>query len=291
MRRFIVALALAVSVLIPAPAVAAEVAWCEQNPADPRCWAEAERTVPGSSTGSGGGGGGSQRPVPCVEMNAEIAHGGVDCDGCIWYDHAVASRGPARGPIERTPPYVLPPTQVWRFVVCYPSGAGAWVAVPVGSPQPPVSALALAMRARDSFRLPRPVPGTSPAGATLVNLPTYLFVDKRQWLPSTATAAVPGTVVSVTATPTFVTWNLGDGGSITCRGPGSPLVPAAPRPECGYRYHRSSASLTVTATVAYEIAWTCTGTCDRPGGTLDPLLAAGSTQLVVLQARAQLVRG
>jgi hypothetical protein len=185
------------------------------------------------------------------------------------------------------------------FVVCYPLGSGGWISVPTGANQPVVSARLLAERARDSFRLPLPKPGSSPSNGTLVNIPTYLFVDKATYAPDSATAQVPGTVVTVTARPVRVEWSMGEGGSgrVICPGPGAAYSASAQSPACGYRYRQSSSRLLgaarpgfrVTARAVYEIRWTCAGICDENGGVLDPLTPAGSFQLPVYEARSQLV--
>lgn len=272
------------------PAAAGTSAGCSVTDLQCQAGAGSSSGTPGSGGGTSGGGDGTQRV--CMEVNEYFARRGADCNGCLWFDRFV--RGPLRssGQYDRDPPYPLPPTARWKFVICYPNGAGSWVAVPLDAPQPTVSATALALHARDSFRLPRPALGTAPSGAALVNLSIYLFVDKGQWVPSTATAAVPGTSVTVIATPRYVTWRMGDGGVVTCRGPGEPYRRGAPAPDCGYRYRTStgSAAHTVTAAVTYEIAWTCTGVCDVSGGSLDPLNPEASTRLAVKQARAQLVQ-
>jgi hypothetical protein len=185
------------------------------------------------------------------------------------------------------------------FVVCYPRGEGGWTSVPVGAPQPVVSARALAEQARDEFTLPDPKPGSSPAGGTLVNLPTYLYVSRENWHPMTAKASVTGTEVTVTATPVRVDWSMGERGgtAVTCAGPGAPYAGEAGTPSCGYQYRQSSSKqlgsarpgFRVTATTTWEIRWTCAGVCDAPGGTLGPLTPAGSIQLPVFEARSQLV--
>jgi hypothetical protein len=137
----------------------------------------------------------------------------------------------------------------------------------------------------------------------LVNLPTFLFVDRAQWAPKTATAAVSGTQVSVTATPRRVVWEMGerrdDGRStVTCHGPGAAYSAAARIPACGYQYRQSSRKqlgqskpgYVVTVTVIWEIAWTCAGICDEQGGMLDPLTPQNTMHLPVFEARAELVR-
>jgi hypothetical protein len=213
-------------------------------------------------------------------------------------DHAVAST-PLNDDVEAAPPGPNVEGRKWMFVMCYPGGSGGWISVPTAANQPVVSARLLAERARDSFRLPLPKPGSSPPNGTLVNIPTYLFVDKATWAPDSATAQVPGTAVTVTATPVRVEWSMGEGGSgpVICPGPGGAYSASAQSPACGYRFRQSSSRLLgaarpgfrVTARAVYEIRWTCSGICDENGGVLDPLTPAGSLQLPVYEARSQLV--
>ena len=84
------------------------------------------------------------------------------------------------------------------------------------------------------------------------------------WHPITATAAVPGESVTATATPTSVTWNLGDGNTIVCQGPGTPYAatdsPGEASPTCGHTYTihphgQPNNAFTVTATVSWAVDW------------------------------------
>ncbi len=127
---------------------------------------------------------------------------------------------------------------------------------------------ALARAAYDQLRLPSPVIRLSPTGRQLVNLPTWLWLDSTGWGGSSATAAVPGESVTATATPTGVTWSLGDGSTMTCAGPGTPYAlgmnPAVGSPDCGHTYRRSSAgqpgsAYAVTATVHWSVTWAGAG--------------------------------
>jgi hypothetical protein len=103
----------------------------------------------------------------------------------------------------------------------------------------------------------------SPNSDQLVGLPTWLWLDEGGWHPITATAAVPGESVTATATPASVTWNLGDGSTVICQGPGTPYSAAAPdeaSPTCGHTYSTSSAGqpngeFLVTATVSWSVTW------------------------------------
>ena len=87
-----------------------------------------------------------------------------------------------------------------------------------------------------------------------------------------------GGSVTATATPVSVTWRPGDGSTVTCHGAGTPYTsaddPAAPSPDCGHTYTRSSAgqpggAFTATATITWDVAWQGAGgvimTLARPG--------------------------
>ena len=125
----------------------------------------------------------------------------------------------------------------------------------------------LAARAVSQLPLRGPKIGMAPgSGMTgLVGLPVWMWTAANQqtWGPLSATAAVPGLSVTATARAVKVVWDMGDGGTVTCDGPGTPYTRAAgasASPTCGYRYERSSASqpgvsYTVTATTTWEIGW------------------------------------
>jgi hypothetical protein len=170
---------------------------------------------------------------------------------------------------------------------------------PPGQPQPPsgpaVTLQALAQRAYRFLPLPAPVIRTNPPPTQdqLVDLATWLWVDRAAWGARTATASVPGLAVTVTAVPATVTWRMGDGGDVVCRGPGAPFDPAVARPgqpgTCSYTYQRASAGalagrFTVTATTTWRIAWTATGAAGA--GTLPPLSRSSQTALRVAEVQA-----
>jgi hypothetical protein len=84
---------------------------------------------------------------------------------------------------------------------------------------------------------------------------------------------------TVSVSPVSVTWNMGDGGSVPCGGPGVAYDPSRPfasqvPPPCGYVYRSSSAGqpglqFPVTATVHYQATWTVIGAAG--GGSLGPV--------------------
>ncbi|HXP32773.1 MAG TPA: hypothetical protein VN820_02100, partial [Acidimicrobiales bacterium] len=101
-----------------------------------------------------------------------------------------------------------------------------------------------------------------------------------------AAAAVPGESVTATATPSTVTWHLGDGTTLVCRGPGTPYgvgdTPDRPSPTCGHTYAQSSAgqpndAFPVTATVSWSVTWAGGG----QAGTVADLENSATTTLRV----------
>lgn len=129
-------------------------------------------------------------------------------------------------------------------------------------------------------------PNTRPE---LVGLPLWLSVPASSWVPVTASAAAAGASVTATAKPVSVTWSMGDGGSVTCHGPGTaypsdPSVhPPLSSPTCGYEYLRAGRSFPVTATVDWQVAWSGTG---NSGGSLPDLHSLSATQVQVTEVQA-----
>jgi hypothetical protein len=157
------------------------------------------------------------------------------------------------------------------------------------APQLP-SPAELAERARRQLRLPSPAIAASPTGTQLVNLPTWLWLAGG-WTPTSATAAVPGFSVTATATPTSVTWSMGDGSEVTCNGAGTPFTPGgdpvAASPDCGHVYRVSSAGragevFAVSATVRWTVTWTGAG----QGGAFPDLTATSTAAFRVAEAQA-----
>lgn len=164
----------------------------------------------------------------------------------------------------------------------------AWIPDgPAAAPSP----ARLAEQARSQLLLPSPRIVANPAGEQLVNLPTWLWVDPASWGARSATAQVPGVMVTAVARPTSVSWSMGDGSSVSCPGPGAPFPPGgdpwATSPDCGHVYRDSSAAqagqaFPVTATVHWSVTWWGAG----QGGTFPDLTTSASTQFRVAEAQA-----
>jgi hypothetical protein len=185
-------------------------------------------------------------------------------------------------------------TGTWYASICS-DGIQLWLGdlwVPAG--RPAVSPIVLAQMARRYLPLPPPAIQTSPDTASdqIVNVPTWLWVDPATWGARSATASVPNESATATAVPDTVTWTMGDGSQVVCRGPGTPYTegdPARPSPTCGHTYVRSSARqpglrYPVTATTTWRITWTATGVVSA-SGTLPPLLRTSTTTLRVAEAQ------
>lgn len=148
----------------------------------------------------------------------------------------------------------------------------------------------VARLARSQLRLPPPGIAASPAGDQLVNLPTWLWLDRGSWGDVSATASVPGVSVTAVARPTSVTWSMGDGNSVTCNGPGTAFPsgadPKSASPDCGYTYRTSSAgqrgeAFPVTATVHWTVTWSGAG----QGGTFPNMTTTRSAAFRVAESQ------
>ncbi|GLY68753.1 hypothetical protein [Amycolatopsis taiwanensis] len=190
--------------------------------------------------------------------------------GGAWYVYRCSGQG-RRDALYRAPVWI-PEGQEPR-------------AAPLPSPEQ------LAEQARSQLRLPNPVIASSPAGTQLVRLPTWLWLDRAMWQPQSATASVPAVSVTATATPTSVTWSMGDGSTVTCIGPGTPFPahgdPQVASPDCGYTYQRSSAAapgerFPATATVSWRITWSGAGA----SGTFPDMTTSASASFRVAEVQA-----
>ncbi|MDO0939208.1 hypothetical protein QQY66_48750 [Streptomyces sp. DG2A-72] len=149
--------------------------------------------------------------------------------------------------------------------------------------------------ARDQLRLPSLAIESSPAGEQLVSLPTWLWLDRGDWGSVSATASMPEVSVTATARPTSVDWAMGDGSSVTCKGPGTPYgtkrqssgSPQSASPDCGHTYHTSSAeqpdnAFPVSATVHWTVTWEGAG----ESGAFPDLMTTSQAAFRVVESQA-----
>lgn len=229
---------------------------------------DGDPTAVAGDSGSGGGGGRS--------------HGGTGTENpCKWqvvveddfkfdvYD--VDSAQPQHSATGR-----------WLQYVCPGVGAveiNGYFAVPEGGRVDPRE---LAVGALASVGIDTPKIRTSPSenGRLFVQVPTWLWLDHDWWQSYEATANAGRIWSTVRATPVAVTWAMGDGQSVSCRGPGTPWRPGMPddASDCAHTYRSSSAtrpsgSFSVEATVTFEVTWRSNAT----GGGVLPAITRTST--------------
>lgn len=258
------------------------------------------RDVVGWTDGSGVGAGASQQ----VEPVATGGGGGGGKSTCTYEaldaqesasadDMAVQGWGPPKG----TGP------GAWYRKICVDSNgmsSGIIVWGPVAAPSP----LALAQQALGYTPMPPPGMGMNPPASReqLVNLTTFLWLDQAQWQPVSASASAGGVTVVTTAVPQRVVWDMGNGESVTCDGPGVPYDPSksdADQPDpCRFVYRHSSAgqpngTFTVTATVSWHVTWAATGVpAGQPAaGDLGVVTRSSSVAVRVAEAEATNTNG
>lgn len=230
----------------------------------------------------GGSGGGDSGGRPCTYQQANVP-------------------GDPSTELVITPDMTPPPGTkgTWYFYQCQDPQAPFGVRtgttfVPAG--QPAVPPVVLAQEA--SKFVPAPPPGIElnpPVGSDhLVQLESWMWVDPATWGRRSATAAVPNESATVVATPLSVTWSMGDGSTVVCRGPGVPYDTTRPpdgqHTNCSHTYRRSSAGqpgerYTVSATITWALSWTATGAV-ATSGTLPALLRTSTTTIRVAEAQA-----
>lgn len=163
------------------------------------------------------------------------------------------------GPTLPPPPEGLTPEEA-QGVIPVPG-----VDPPVAAP--PATADLLAM-AKAATRFPQVVVHTAPKDKTYVGLRTSLWVEGFDDV-ATNPITIGAQTVQLTAKPKFVSWDLGETKDFICQGAGS-----EDGKTCNYTFKHSSASepggaYEITATIVWDVAWTCEGVdCDTGGAAL-----------------------
>ncbi len=151
-----------------------------------------------------------------------------------------------------------------------------------------VDAATLARQAYRELPLLYPQPYTAPPAnvSQLVGVRTWFWIDSNQWQPRTATASVPGLSATVTARPTVVRWDTGDGVIVTCNGPGTPYDPnradELQRSDCSHVFEHDGIH-DVRATIVWEVRWAAS---DGTTGTLPDVTRATQFTLQAQERQA-----
>lgn len=170
----------------------------------------------------------------------------------------------------------------WYWLTCDDGEGGTTtdlIPVPKAEPVDPTD---LRDEALDTLSLPFPTVAMNPSGDQVVHVETWLWVDDAIWTTHSKSVSAGGVTTTVTAAPTRVIWDLGNGESVVCNGPGAPYDTSIPSDEqatdCSYTYAHTSAgqpgdAYRATATIEWTVAWTVVG---APGGGPLPALFTSS---------------
>ena len=151
----------------------------------------------------------------------------------------------------------------------------------------------LALDALASVSIAPPEIRTSPSedGSLYVQVPTWLWLQQSWWQPYEATANAGRVSSTVRASPVATSWTLGDGSSVSCRGPGTPWRPGLPEDgsTCTQTYRSSSATspggrFHIEATVTIEVSWTTN--VPGGGGTLPAMTRTSTVDVEVGEIQA-----
>ncbi|MBS3940267.1 MAG: hypothetical protein KG028_04825 [Actinobacteria bacterium] len=245
--------------------------WVE--PDDEGATVGAEEVVDNHSPGGGGDSGGSS---PCTWTPVEADLVGEQAE-------LIFSRMPNAD-------------YVWYLQECTnPDGttSSTFIPVEVTDPDPAPDPEALRASAQDQLRLPTPNVRMSPPSEQVVHVASWLWLDGAIWQPRSSSASAGGVTATVTAAPTRTMWDLGNGETVICDGPGVPYdtrrSDAEQSTDCSYTYRTSSAgrpgnTYPVTATVEWQLSWTVTGA--PGGGALPGVTTSTSTSVPVGEVQA-----
>jgi hypothetical protein len=288
MHKFIAATALLVALIGAAsPALADQVPAPPSGNRDNVGWTDGSGVGAGAQTSSDANG---ATPVAVRSGAAPVCtYQALDAsESATADDMAAHGWGPPRGT----------GSGAWYRKICTgPNGMTSGVIV-WGPGAAPVDPAALAQQALGYTPMPTPAVGMSPPPnrEQLVNLTTFLWIDRAQWQPVSASASAGGVTVVTTAAPERAVWSMGNGDSVTCNGPGEPYDASrsdADQPDpCRYVYRHSSAgqpndAFIVTTTVQWHITWVATGVPAGAPAAGDLGLVARSSSVAVRVAEAQ----
>jgi hypothetical protein len=123
-------------------------------------------------------------------------------------------------------------------------------------------------QALDQLDPPDPVLAVTPDALHYTQLQSWLAVEPAYWIDRSASASAGRVVVTATATPYEAIWDMGDGKTVVCDGPGVIWRPGLDdgATDCAHTYRTSSAgapgdSFEMTSTVHFEV----TATTNAPG--------------------------
>lgn len=293
--RLLVLLALVLSSLFVLPA-----------PANAEC-----RTVPVETTRPDGSVEIVMREV-CDDDGEPGGGGGEGGTGCYWNVEEVACRDGGEVWFNTYGCYASPtdswdnlrgnPGPPWRghedggIWICHGMGptkmdVGTPLFFWVGGTDAPVDGETVTREALGRLGLVTPniqiAPG--PPATSYVGLETWFWMDPTQWRRLSASVSVPTATVTVTAEPVRVRWGLADG-EISCDSAGTPWIQdmgATATTDCSHTFRTVSSSepngeFAVTAAIAYQVDWACSGNCVSASGSLGEVPGPAGTSAIAV---------
>jgi len=258
---------------------------------------------PGSSGSPGDNGGG---PAVCRDQDGSE----VPCskNGLSWWGD------PHWCYAEPQNPQPGPNDPVWEANNITPADGQFWTCTECGANSTctgqvwwvengtqPVDPVAIANQLRVSlpYELADAKIAPPPTYHTYISYVNWLWVESGQWHDVTASRSVGGATVTLTASPSYTSWDMGNGDAVSCVGPGREWVKGMPEDaptNCSYAYASmedpEGDTWTVTAQINYTLAWTCTGNCGglTSGDLGEQLAAAGDSTSITVYQRQTVVR-
>lgn len=259
---------------------------------------------PGSPGSPGDGGG---EPAVCRDQDGSV----VPCskNGMSWWGNPhwcyAAPQSPQPGPndpVWEANDITPADGQFWSCTECPPGSTTCtgqvWF---VEGGEAPVDPVAVANRLRVSlpYELADAKVAPPPTYHTYISYKNWLWVESGQWHEVTASESVGGATVTLTASPSYMSWDMGNSETVSCVGPGREWVKGmaedAPT-NCSYAYESmedpEGDTWTVTAQINYTLAWTCTGNCGglNSGDLGEQLAAVGDPTSITVYQRQTVVR-
>ena len=255
----------------------------------------------GSTSAAGGGSSGEQFNGVAVAGVGNTGECGFRAANVPAGDARWSGNDPATGTLLMNP--CNGPVQ-YQYVPNAAPGDPAVVAPPPPPPPPPPDPAVLAQQAYTELTVPKPEAQRSPPETnsdpdngglpyTWLGLHTWIWVNN--WQPLQRTVDLRGVSATVTATPTSLSFDPGNGDSaVTCPGPGRPWTEAdGNQPPtaggCAYMYRSVTPDgpLTATTGITWSVAWTSnTGA----GGTFPALSTATTSSFLVEQIQVVVQR-
>jgi hypothetical protein len=177
---------------------------------------------------------------------------------CYLYDETLLG---VVGSIKDAPPVTNPVPGQRYLLTCLRDGEVVRTQAIIYDPAVyVVDPATLAQYAERTLPLLYPVPSTSPPtwGPQLVGVSTWLWIDQQDFRVVEASVSIANLSVTATARPSRVVWDMGDGATVVCAGPGMPYRPGVAadqqHTDCRHLYQRAG-EYTAQVFIEWQVDW------------------------------------